>query len=127
MSCFLKGMLGGLLAVVVSLFVTAQYSDYRAAAETSGWLNDILPTRDAISANIRRLGTTAGSGLGVAPPSIAQPKPSLLEVMDDGIILLKGGRDGQALTLVPTFAKGEVSWRCIGGPSQATLSCDNWH
>ena len=126
MKCFFKGMLGALTMLFAAAFVVPQYSDYRAASETSSWLNEIEPTKDAISAKILRLRTTSGAGLGIPRPIITRHTPSLIEVTDAGIIFLKGGRDGQVVVLIPSFSANQVSWHCIGGSSHATGSCEYW-
>lgn len=126
MICFLKGMFGAVVVLTAALFIFPLYSDYRASAETSGWLYEIVPTAEAISDNILHLKTTSGAGVGIAKPTIKMGAPSRIEVMANGTIFLKGGRDGQLVVLIPEFLAGKVLWRCIGGSSHATLSCNNW-
>ena len=125
MKCFFKGMGGAILVLLAAAIIVPQYADYRAALETSDWLSSVTSTTDVITTNVKRLKTTTGSGVGVARPVIAQRPPSLVEIADNGVIFLKGGREGQFVVLIPSYVDGKVVWRCIGGPSHATRRCNN--
>ena len=125
---FFQGMLGALLVLVAAAIIVPQWQDYLADSETSVWLNaEIMPAVQSISANALRLRTTSGAGIGVPKPIFQVHAPSLVEIDPDGIIFLKGGSDGQFVALIPTLSGGNVSWRCIGGSSHATLACVHWH
>ena len=128
MKCFLMGFVGAVLGLLLSVFVGAQYADYMAAAQTDGWLNEAGPTVAQVTANVQRLHAVSGSGAGVAPPVFSgkPPPPAMSLVTVDGAILLQGGYKGQAVVLVPSFAAGKVSWRCIGGSQHDTLPCEHW-
>ena len=123
MKSFFIGCFGALSVLFAAAVIIPQYSNYIASSETSTWLAEVAPTTHAITVNITRLKNTTGSGIDVKKPIFSNPKPSLIEVTDDGIILLKGGSDGQFVTLIPEVTNGAVAWRCIGGSSHATLGC----
>ena len=122
MKSFFIGCFGALIVLVAAAVINSQYSNYIASSETSRWLAEVTPTTDAISANITRLKATAGSGIGVKKP-IFPKKTSLIKITDHGIILLKGGSDGQFIALVPELSNGDIKWHCIGGSSHATRGC----
>jgi hypothetical protein len=125
---FFQGMLGAFLVLVAAAIIVPQWQNYLADSQTGAWLNaEIVPTVQAISANVLRLKTTSGAGVGVPKPVFQYDAPTLVKVDPNGIIFLKGGSDGQFVALIPTFSGGKVSWRCIGGSSHATLACTYWH
>ena len=116
---FLQGAVSTAICVMaVAGIVITQYSDYRAATETSSWLNDVLPTVRTISANIIHIKGTTGSGIGVPNPVFKFHAPSVVEITANGTLFLKGGRDGQFVALIPEYSSNHVSWRCMGGSSQ---------
>jgi hypothetical protein len=121
MRAFLFGFLGALVALVATTLVVAQYSDYRARAETAQWLSavrtDVIP---ALSDKIARQGGVEGSGVGIAAPKWTGVPPTLFEITDDGIVLMRGGRDGQLLVMIPEWRDGAVTFRCLGGSAKAT-------
>ena len=100
-----------------------------AAAQTSHWLAQVLPTVKLVSQNIERTRGVSGSGVGVLAPQFSAdpPPPAMSLVTADGAILLQGGYKGQAVVLVPSFEKGKASWRCVGGSKHDTLACEHWH
>jgi hypothetical protein len=121
MTCFFKGALGALAVLICAAIVVPQYSDYRAAAETSRWLAQMDPVRLAIEQNAMLLKTMAGAGKYIdVPASLLSPPPgaTLLEIRDSGEIILHGGSDGQLVILTPSFAEGKVTWRCLGGSAK---------
>jgi hypothetical protein len=126
MKCVAKGFLGALLVLILVALIYTQYSDYRAAAETSGWLNDIDETKTNIEKNILRNKSTIRSGEDIQMPTFHVPTPpTYTKIMNNGTIILKGGREGQLVVLVPTFTNTEVIWSCVGGSSKATIGCKN--
>lgn len=125
MKSFFLGALGAILVLVAAALIYPQYSDYRAAAETSGWLAEVLPTTQAITDNTLRLNTTTGAGFGIPKPTFQSHTPSLIEVTANGTVFLKGGTDGQIIVLYPELSGGKVVWRCRGG-SHVTRACDYW-
>ena len=126
MRCIAKGFFGALIVLVLVALIYPQYSDYRATAETSGWLNQLDKTKRSIEENIENNKTVIGSGINVQPPKFEEPSPpTYVKVMDNGNILVKGGREGQLIVLVPTLNASKVEWACVGGSSKATLGCRN--
>lgn len=117
MPCFFKGALGALAVLIGAAIIIPQYSDYRAAAETSGWLAQMDPIRLKIEENAKRLKTMAGAGKHIDLPA-SPPGVTFFEIRDSGEIIMHGGRDGQLVILTPSFAEGTVTWRCLGGPAK---------
>lgn len=123
MKCFLLGVLGAILGFLGTVLVYSQYSDYRAAAQTSGWMADVEPAQRAVEANAVRLGALTGAGLGVAKPRFTWKGPEHFEVTRDGLILMQGGLSGQLIALVPSWGQGGVQWRCLGGSRRDVSGC----
>ncbi len=112
--------LGAAAATVVLLaaafLIYPQYSDYRAAAETSQWLAVAeMSMKPYIAEKAKRAKTLAGSGVGLPKPVFAVSNMPDLEITPDGMIFMRGGRDGQLVVLIPSLAEGKVTWRCVGG------------
>ncbi len=118
MPCFFKGALGTLLVLVLAAIIVPQYSDYRAAAETSEWLAAVSPMKMQIEQNALRLKTLTGAGKQIDPPRFAPHNVPQYEIRDSGEIILYGGRHGQFVMLTPSLADGKVTWRCLGGSKQ---------
>ncbi len=125
MKNLILGMVIGMVSSALLVFLIApQWSDHRAAAETSAWLAQVRPVQEAIAENAKQRGSLESAGVGVAKPVFQGAGPSDVDVASHGEIFLKGGSDGQLLVLRPYFTEGkEVKWRCIGGSARATLSC----
>lgn len=123
MRAFLFGFLGFFVAALLYAVVSSQYSDYRAASQTSGWAVGSHDTRAVIAANALRDKSLALAGVGVPPPSFpgfrSEQKPDHSEVTENGIILMQGGADGQLIVLIPSLERGKVSWRCLGGSAKS--------
>jgi hypothetical protein len=81
------GIFGALLVLVAAFLIIPQYSDYRAASETSAWLIASMPTAQAITDNILRQKTTSGAGIGVPKPAFQFHPPALVEVTPNGTML----------------------------------------
>ena len=123
MKCFLLGVLGASLGFLGTVLVYSQYCDYRAAAQTSGWMAEVEPAQRAVEANAVRLGALSGAGLSVAKPRFTGQGPEHFEVTQDGLILMHGGLSGQLVALVPTWSPGGVQWRCLGGSRRDVSGC----
>jgi hypothetical protein len=121
MRSFLLGFCGALTVLVASAMLAPFYSDYRAAAETSAWMNEIRPLQRQIEEAALKQGTLRGVKERLGQISLDAPALDVLEVLDGGAIVLRGGRNGQLLVVVPSFDSGKVSWRCIGGSKNAVL------
>jgi hypothetical protein len=122
----LLGLAGGFFGLFAALIALSQYSDYRAASETTTWLVEVEPTLEAIAAAAKARGTIEGSGTGVALPTFQSPPLEYARVTSDGTVIMRGGREGQLLVLVPSLAEGEVAWRCVGGSrTSVAIRCRN--
>ncbi len=118
MRCFLSGALGALVLWLVAAVLIPRYSDFRAKAETIGWMAQMEPIRLKIEENAKRLKTMSGAGKDIDLPLSWPPGVTLFEIRDSGEIILHGGRDGRLVILTPSFAEGKVTWRCVGGPAK---------
>jgi hypothetical protein len=125
MKCFLLGALGAILILIGSAFLWAQYSDYTARAQTSGWLNQVTPLQDSIERFAIENSSLTGVTVKYNAASLFTPMNlDLVEVASNGTIALRGGSDGQFLVLIPSLAGGKVTWRCLGGSAKAmTYQC----
>ncbi len=118
MKCSLKCAGVAVVVLLVAAVIIPQYSDYRGYAETDQWLVQLRPLQEAIEANAIRKKSLSGAGKEIAKPRLAHDNVTIFEVTDSGVILVKGGRDGQVLVLVPSFEAEKVVWRCVGGPAK---------
>jgi hypothetical protein len=120
---FLLGTIVGIMLFFVIFFlVYPQYSDYRARAEVIAWLEIVKDVQNNIEKKV------------VNPPFFGEVNDEfdkgkfqiagvdLFEITETGIIILRGGRDGQMIVLIPSFSGKDVKWRCIGGSAQAVPS-----
>jgi hypothetical protein len=125
MKSFLIGLLGAGFLVLLFLFVSSQYSDYRAAAESSSWLAKVKTIQGEIEKNAVSRGSLAGVGKDVDQKILRQMNLDFFEITDSGAIILRGSRYGQLIALIPSVADGKVEWRCVGGPSgDVPKKCD---
>jgi len=115
MKSFLLGLLGSIVGLIAAALAYSQYGDYIAESEISGWIAQNEAVQSAIARRAREHGSLVGVGREVVLPDIAYAPPDFYRVTDDGVILMRGGDDGQFVALVPTLANGEVTWQCIGG------------
>ncbi|NHZ35220.1 pilin [Massilia rubra] len=118
MKCFLKGSLGALCVLVLAAALIPQYSDYRARAETSKMLAQLGAVQRAIEADAVKRGTFVGTATKLAHALPVPSNVTLFEVNDAGVIVAKGGRNGQMIILSPLFVDGKIQWRCIGAPDK---------
>lgn len=119
MKCFLAGIAGALVAIVGVLVFNSQYSDYLARAETYEWLAKAQVTKSLIEKNATKQGSLISAGNSVNNTLRRPSNLDVFEVTDSGIILLRGGREGQFIALIPSVLNGRIVWRCIGGPIRA--------
>ena len=123
MRCFLLGMLGGLLLLVVVIVASSQYSDYQSRAQTEEWLYRVEPIQADIEKNAIRQNSLMNAGRNVDKKAFQYANNlNLFEIAETGMLILRGGKEGQAVILIPSLAAGQVTWRCIGGPSHAIPS-----
>lgn len=123
MKCFLRGLFGTVVVLVIVAVVYPQYGNYQAAVETSRWLFQLEETKKLIAANAERNQSLVGSGINVPHPKFSSKPPEYVEITPDGIILAQGGREGQLVILMPNLKAGKIEWACRGGSKQATTSC----
>ena len=116
MACFLKGLLGALLMLALAAAIIPQYSDYRALAETSNLLVQLEPVQRAIEADAVKQKSFAGMAKHLANTAFIPNKLTVFEVTEAGVIIAKGGRDGQMIILSPSLLDGKITWRCLGAP-----------
>ncbi|NHZ97708.1 pilin [Massilia sp. CCM 8734] len=118
MKCFLKGVLGALCVLVLAAVIIPQYSGYRARAETGKMLVELGAVQYAIEADAVKRGTFAGTATQLTQALPVPSNVTLFEVNDTGVIVAKGGRNGQMIILSPLFVDGKIQWRCIGAPDK---------
>ena len=123
MKCFALGVLGAVAGLLIALVLYSQYSDYRAAAQSSGWIQEAEPAQRAVEENALRSGTLSGAGAGVGNPRFTGQGPERFEVSSDGLILMHGGLAGQLVALVPSLGPEGIRWRCFGGSRGDVISC----
>lgn len=126
MKRFIGGFFGAILGFFVFLLVQSQYSNYVAASQTSGWLGTIEPYVEQVSKRIHANRSVRDVGLGMPPPRLSDYPPDVAIIGQDGTIVLQGGSAGQTVVLIPSYADGKVSWRCVGGSRRHVLGCARW-
>ncbi|GAA6143193.1 hypothetical protein NBRC116584_30110 [Hydrogenophaga sp. 5NK40-0174] len=127
MKSVLLGMLGAVVALVAAAMVYPQYSDYRARAQTDSWLFTVEEVQRKVETNAERKRSLVGAGTGVERPKfLPSIAPEYFRVTNDGIIFVKGGRDGQLVVLMPSLSGSKITWACIGGSLRTMPSrCQN--
>ncbi|KFN42872.1 hypothetical protein [Arenimonas oryziterrae] len=118
MKALIIGLASGIFVFFALGIAASQYSDYRAAAQSSGWMGDLQKTQKTIEGNIISRQTTNSSGQGVAAPDFGKNAPAHFEIRNDGVIIAHGGSAGQILVLIPELQNGAVVWSCFGGSSK---------
>lgn len=83
-------------------------------AETYGWMSQLEPLQNEIEKKLVNKLPVEELEENV------KPKPDVFKITRDGIIILRGGREGQVLVLMPLFSNNEIKWICIGGSKNAT-------
>ena len=119
MKRFILDCLGAVAIVAIASLTVPFFSDYRARAESEGWLAQVRGTQTLIATRALKAGTLSGVGVGIDTPRLESTVPDLLRIEDSGMIIIKGGHAGQALLLIPALSEGRISWTCIGGPDDA--------
>jgi hypothetical protein len=119
MKCFLMGMAGAIAAIAGLLFFYPQYSDYKARAETSGWLVQLQTIQDTIAREAIKKGSLRDVGNAVDANALQNSGLTGFMILDGGTIVLSGGSEGQVVVLVPSLRGATVTWHCIGGSTQA--------
>ncbi|GAB2896061.1 hypothetical protein GCM10027046_26790 [Uliginosibacterium flavum] len=119
MKSFILDCLGAIAIVAIASLTVPFFADYRARAESGGWLAQMQDTQQLIAARALKAGTLSGAGIGIDTPQLESSVPDLLRIEDSGMIIIKGGHAGQTLLLIPALSEGRISWTCIGGPDDA--------
>jgi Tfp pilus assembly major pilin PilA len=117
---FLLGVLVGIVLFFSMFFlIYPQYSDYRARSEVVAWLALIQNVKDDIEGKAISNASFLGVNNWIDKDKFQMPGIDLFEITETGVIILRGGRDGQVIVLIPFFSGKSVNWRCIGGSAQA--------
>ncbi|GBU09392.1 hypothetical protein AwWohl_05300 [Gammaproteobacteria bacterium] len=126
MKSFLYGFSGSILAIVIYLYGSSQYSDYRSRVQTYSWINQLLPIQNLISEKIiaKQLSNDFLKKI-VFPASLSQNAITLFQVSSEGVITIKGGYDGQIIILYPVLSDDKVIWACIGGSTRSVPKACN--
>lgn len=119
MKCFLIGSSGALLMLISVFLGISQYSDYRALSEIDGWLAHVQEIQTEIEQKAVKQNSLTGVGNNLQTKKFPNSNLDVFEVSESGTILLRGGRDGQMIVLIPLFSEKGVVWRCIGGSRAA--------
>ncbi|MFC0130815.1 hypothetical protein [Ralstonia solanacearum] len=115
MKCFLIGAAGALLVVLLSVFAFTQYSNYRGRAQTEGVIVQVESIKkDVEEAAIKR---NSFAGIDGAVVKFRFHDPIDFADIVNGNIIARGA-GGQILIFSPSFARGQVEWRCMGAPSK---------
>ncbi|WP_081413061.1 hypothetical protein [Chitinilyticum aquatile] len=119
MKCFFMAIAGASLIVISAIFVNSQYSDYRAKVETDNWLLRVKEIQDTIERKAIKQKSLIDAGREVNKNLLQKLDLDLIEITDSSVIILRGGRDGQVIILIPSLSGDRIVWDCIGGPEKA--------
>jgi hypothetical protein len=109
----LSFLLGVLLTLTILFFVWPQYSDYRSRAETDSWLvslTESVKKEELIKSIVDR---DANAEIFAD----LKPKPDYIQITESSALVIKGGRDGQVVVLIP---KGNGEMSCVAGSTKAS-------
>ncbi len=125
-SGFWKGFFSAIALVFLwFIVVVPQYHDYASRAQSAEILGLLGSTKDMVEEQIRRTGTLSGSGAGLKIQEWGrsdQDRINFRHVSSDGVIIIRGIREGQVMVLVPNLQSGVVTWECVGGSADAVPS-----
>ncbi len=130
-SGFWKGFFSAIALVFLwFIVVVPQYADYASQAQSVEILGLLGRTKDRVEEQIRKTGTLNGSGAGLKIQEWGQSDHLLdhrdpinfRHVSSDGVIIIRGVREGQVMVLVPSLQSGVVTWECVGGSADAVPS-----
>jgi hypothetical protein len=109
---------------LVTLVLYPQYSDYRAYAQTYNWLVQIKSTgiQTIIAENISKEYPLSDVSVGVDKSMVDTREMDIFEITSAGTIIMRGGKDGQVVVLIPEVSGKNVVWKCIGGSMKAVTS-----
>jgi len=110
------GAAGALLVLVAAAIIIPLYGDYEARVRASEVLDDLRPLKARIASRAVAVGKLTGAGVGEnTAKSGADYAAAAIEVLPDGVIIVKATKFGQVFVLLPSLSENHVSWRCIGG------------
>ena len=123
MRCFFVGFAGFFVALFAALFIWASYSDFTARAALSLTWYEITPLREKITEIIKKQRTVANSGVSLVQPIKEQAVQSAdyVKVASDGTIVFRSAKHGQIIVFEPSYAAGEVTWKCIGSKPEKNI------
>jgi hypothetical protein len=113
------GLIGAFLILICAFLIIPEYSDYRARVETSGWMAEIQAIQSIIEQKALKQKSLIGVGNGIDKKTFQTTNPDVFEITESGMIILRGGRDGQVVVLIPSISEQHIAWRCIGGSARA--------
>lgn len=118
MKCFIIGIFGALLIIILSGLAYSSYSDYQARAETEGIIIGLETLKNSIEADIIK--KTPLIGIKVDVNKLINKKHiAFLYVTNTGEIIVKGKHSGQLFILLPSLiGNNKVAWTCVGGSSK---------
>ena len=109
-----------LLLVIVAglpmLIAIPAYQCYGERAMISGRFSRLEPTRTEIEERIRKSGTVENSGVGLQVELDRSTDVGL--VATNGTIVFAVLDPTAVATLTPSYANGDVTWRCVGLPAK---------
>jgi hypothetical protein len=117
-------MAATMFIVFVTLVLYPQYSDYGAYAQTYNWLTQIksVGIQAAIEKNILNSRHFSDMSVGINKNLVNTREMDIFEITPSGIIVIRGGRDGQVVILIPEISGKDVVWKCIGGSEKAVTN-----
>ena len=118
MKCFLSGLSGALLLLVVAGVVLPDIPYFWVPRkETLEWLDQVKPIQATIEKNAIQQNSLMNAGRSLDKKAFqnANANLNLFEIAETGTLILRGGRVEQVIILIPSLAAGQVTWRCIGG------------
>jgi hypothetical protein len=117
---FLSGVIAGIILFLVAfLWFYPLYSDYGAAAQTGWWF--LTAERVQVDIEQKAFGNPDFSKLDeeLYKKEFRALGVDFFKITETGMIILRGGRDGQVTVLIPSFSGESVSWRCVGGSARS--------
>ncbi len=116
-ACFVYGMLGLLTSLLIYLVVLPIYSDYRAVVETEA----LVFKMDGLQRSVEDVFQKNGR-LDFDPASADEMEldGQTVIVLRNGVLIARGGTDGQLVVQVPQVEEGKLRWRCFVGPERLT-------
>jgi len=126
MKCFIYGVIGVLFSLGVFFVGRTQYSDYVVMVQTDRWIGELQPLMSEVKAKAIKIHSLNGVASDIHKPE-PDKNTTIFDVLDSGTIVVKGGRDGQLLILVPSLVDDKFTWRClVGGDNALSRKCKEY-